>query len=440
MVQAKPKSKGTKGTVLKLDISVGPVIWTANIIALAFVVVLLLRNLIPWRASRFFWTVASIVIGWSVMWVLIAVLFIWLNAFDGPLEHRSLTWLFLGFGAMGLAVRGFWTFRKWWKIIPIVALLSFTVSTTLGVNSAYGITPQLGTFLGLPIEDPVPLPKVTGAPVETVGNLKQTWQPPTDMPDRGVSGLIPGGIPNTASQFPARGATIYLPPAALVANPPKLPLVIFMMGKPGSPDPQFIARELEAHATANKGLAPIAVIVDQLGNPMHDPMCFDGRRGNVDTYISQDVVSWASSNLNIVTSPSQWVISGYSNGGSCAQYFGAKYPTIWGNLLSVSGEEYPGEGVGTVLGEMFKGDKAAWEAVKPSAFLSQNKYPDSMAVFTTGELDTRYGPGMKRFASMAQAAGMKTVVITLPGVDHNNDALIEGIKQGMAVLYPRLGV
>ena len=80
MVQAKPKSMGTKGTVLKLDISVGPVIWTANIIALAFVVVLLLRNLIPWRASRFFWTVASIVIGWSVMWVLIAVLFIWLNA------------------------------------------------------------------------------------------------------------------------------------------------------------------------------------------------------------------------------------------------------------------------------------------------------------------------------------------------------------------------
>ena len=440
MVLERHVSNHTKGTVLKLDITVGPVIWTANIIAVVFVVVLLARLLFPWRPSRFFWAVASIVISWAVMWFLIAILFIWLNAFDGPLEHRALTWLYLGFAAFGLAVRSLWVFTKWWKIIPVVALLSFTVSTTLGVNSAYGITPQLGTFLGLAIEDPVALPAVSGTPAETTGDLAQTWQPPAGMPDRGVSGLIPGGIPNTASQFPARGATIYLPPAALVANPPKLPLVIFMMGKPGSPDPQFIARELEAHAKANKGLAPIAVIVDQLGNPMHDPMCFNGRRGNVDTYISQDVVNWVRAHLNIVTSPSQWVISGYSNGGSCAQYFGAKYPAIWGNLLSVSGEEFPGEGVGTVLADMFKGDKAAWEAVKPAAFLAQNKYPNSMAVFTTGELDTRYGPGIRHFASLAEAAGMKTVVITLPGIDHNNDALIQGIQLGMAALYPRLGV
>lgn len=427
--------------MLKLDITVGPVIWVANIIAALLFAVLLYRGLVPWRPRRVFWTVASMVIGTSVLWVLIPVLFVWLDAFDGPLEHRAITWLNMGFVALGLAVRSLWSFRAWWKIVPVIALLSFSVSTTLGVNSAYGLTPQLGSFLGLPVDDIAPLPPVTDPASETVGDLKKTWSPPAGMPDRGISGVIEGGIPNTASGFAARPATIYLPPAALVANPPKLPFVIFMMGKPGSPDPQFIARELEAHAKANKGLAPIAVIVDQLGNPMHDPLCIDGARGNVDTYVRTDVVKWALKNLNIVTSPTQWVISGYSNGGACASYFAAKYPQIWANFLSVSGEEYQGYGAdGQVLSKMFKGSQAAWDAIKPATIVAHTAYPNSVGVFTRGELDTKYGAGVDRLAKRTAAAGIQTTVLIVPGVDHNNEALIEGIKMGMAVLYPRLGL
>ena len=427
--------------MLKLDITVGPVIWIANIIASVLFVVLLFRGLVPWRPRRVFWAVASMVIGASVLWVLIPVLFVVLDAFDGPLELRAITWLNMGFVALGLGVRSLWSFRKWWKIVPLIALLSFTVSTTLGVNSAYGITPQLGSFLGLPVDDVVRIPAVSGTPAETVGNLAATWTPPAGMPERGVSGVVEGGIPNTASGFNARPATIYLPPAALVANPPKLPFVIFMMGKPGSPDPQFMARELDARAKANKGLAPIALIVDQLGNPTHDPLCIDGARGNVDTYVHTDVVNWATSHLNIVSSPSQWVVSGYSNGGACATYFAAKYPQTWGNFLSVSGEEYQGYGAdGQVLSRMFKGNRAAWDAIKPAHFLAQTSYPDSVGVFTRGELDTKYGAGVERLATLTQAAGIQTTVIMIPGVDHSNEALIEGIKMGMAALYPRLGL
>lgn len=429
----------TKETVLKLDITVGPVIWIANIIASVFLVVLLWRGLIPWRPRRVMWTVASMVISLAVMWLLIFVLFMWLDAFDGPLEHRAISWLILGFAALGLAVRSFWSFRGWSKIVPALATLSFLISTTLGVNSAYGLTPQLGTFLGLPIEDVVTLPAVSGPAQETTAALAQ-WKPPADMPANGISGLIPGEIPSTVSGFDARPATIYLPPAALVTNPPKLPLVIFMMGKPGSPDPQFIARELEVHAQKNKGLAPIALVVDQLGNPAVDPLCIDGARGNVDTYISTDVVNWARSHLNVVTSPSQWVISGYSNGAACAEYLGAKYPSMWGNFLAISGVEYPGYHDGRVLEKMFNGNQAAWEAVKPANIMKRTTYPDSWGVFTYGELDVKYGPGVKHLAEVAAAAGIKTTVISLPNIDHTNDALIEGLRLGLEVLYPRLGL
>jgi hypothetical protein len=44
-------------------------------------------------------------------------------------------------------------------------------------------------------------------------------------------------------------------------------LVIMMMGQPGDPDPQYIAKILDAQAQKNNGLAPYVLVVDQLGDP-----------------------------------------------------------------------------------------------------------------------------------------------------------------------------
>ena len=426
--------------LLKLDITNGPVVVVAYLLTAMLLLVLLVRAFYPWRTGRVMWNIAGAVIGAGSAIVLMAVLFVWLDAFDGPLELRAVPWIMWGFAALGFAIRCLWIFRRWFKILPVAAILSILVSTTLGVNFSYGLTPTLGLFLGLPTSDVVALPVVSGAPQATIGNLESTWTPPADMPATGVMGRIEGGIPNANSGFGAREAEIYLPPAARVATPPKLPLIIWMMGKPGYPDPQFVARELETFAKEHNGLAPIVIAVDQLGNPAQDPMCLDSPRGNVESYFIKDVVPWAQSHLNVTTDPSQWVIAGYSNGGACATYFGVKYPQIWQNILAVSGEEYPGFGDGRALKRVFNNNQNAWEAVKPIALMHDNTFPNTLAVFTTGALDTRYGPGLHKVADAAEKAGMDVTMIDLPGVDHTNDALIQGLKQGLVPVLERLGL
>jgi len=426
--------------LLKLDITNGPVVIVAYSLSLAFILVLLLRSFIPWRIGRVFWNIASATIGASVAYTLMVVLFVWLDVFDGPLELRAIPWLIWGFAALGLAIRSLWLWRRWLKIVPALAILSILVSTTLGVNFSYGLTPTLGLFLGIPTSDVVALPAISGEAKSTIGTLSRTWVAPSDLPERGLMGRIDGGIPPTASGFGARAAEIYLPPAALVKNPPKLPLIIWMMGKPGSPDPQFIARELETYAKEHQGLAPIVLAVDQLGSPVQDPLCIDSAKAKVETYFTKDVVPWAKAHLNITTAASDWVIAGYSNGGACAAYFGAKYPGTWANIMAISGEEYQGYGDGLVVKKFFDGNQAAYDAIKPINVMTQHRYTRTLSVFTTGGLDSRYGPGLKTLAAAAQASGMEVALIELPGVDHTNDALIQGLQRALAIVLPHLGL
>ena len=56
--------------------------------------------------------------------------------------------------------------------------------------------------------------------------------------------------------YAPRDAALYLPPAALVADPPRLPLIVFMMGQPGTPDPTSLAAALNAYAASHTGLCP----------------------------------------------------------------------------------------------------------------------------------------------------------------------------------------
>ncbi|MCV5215726.1 hypothetical protein OFC53_31295, partial [Escherichia coli] len=79
-----------------------------------------------------------------------------------------------------------------------------------------------------------------------------------------------------------------------------------------------------------------------------------------------DVVDWAKKNLHIIDDPAYWTIAGYSNGGGCAIMFGAQSPTLWKNILDVSGEPFGGsEQVANITKTIYGGDAAAFEASKP---------------------------------------------------------------------------
>ncbi|WP_030149006.1 alpha/beta hydrolase [Mycetocola saprophilus] len=423
--------------LLDLDIVSGPVVVVSYAVAAALLVYLLVR---PggWRWVR---TIAITLLGGILGGTAVVLLLErGLNLFGGPIGPEARVWGVAAITAILIALVNLWRSRWWRKLIAALGVVAFALAATVGINAAFGINPTLGAFLHISTEKPIALVSPTKTPTEVSGPLYQTWKPPADMPAAGETGtqVIPGVI----SGFKARPAGIYLPPAARVKNAPPLPLVIMMMGQPGDPNPSFIGQVLDAYAAKHQGLAPIVVVADQLGNPNLDTLCLDSTKyGKVETYITRDVMNWAHANLNVIKDPAFTTVAGYSNGGECSIYFAAKYPTLFHNVIDVSGEEYQGTGDPKLaLREVFGGNQVAYNEVKPLTLLTRNTYPNTTAVFTAGGNDPLFTEEAKKVEAAARAAGMKTTLVSVPGAGHGVDALLGGLEAGFKVLYPVLGL
>ena len=429
--------------LLAIEIINGPLIPVFCIVSIALALYLLLRRpTARWVATALVGILAGAVIG-ALTVFLVGVL----GTFGEPLPPTADIWVIVTFAAIALAIVNLWKSRWWRKVIAAVSIVMFALTGTLLINAYYGLNHTVGSMFGIATGNPInPTGPVSTSTADPTKPLWQTWKPPADMPKTGKTGLLTGkdAIPNTLSGFKARDASLYLPPAAQVTNAPRLPFVLLMMGQPGTPDPQYIAAVLDKYAAQHEGLAPIVVVADQLGNPSVDPVCADSTKyGKVHTYLTQDVVNWAKANLNILHSPKYWTVAGYSNGGACAFQMAAESPDVWGNLLDISGDEFPGvETQDVTIRDIFGGNKAAFEASKPTSILAAHKgaYANSDAIFTVGQNDPGFIPGADRNAKAAQAAGMTTTYYVVPGAGHVVDALNGGLTKGFEVLYPRLGL
>ena len=366
------------------------------------------------------------------------------GVFQGPLPSGAGLWAAGGVAAAAVGIVGICR-RPWGRrIVGSVTVLASLLAAALGVNASYGVTHNLAAILGVQALDPASLPQQNAAAGDPA-TLYQTWEPPADMPAKGTVSALTGSTKIPTGQYAARDASLYLPPAAQVANPPALPLLVFMMGQPGSPDPTALAKALDAFASTNKGLAPIAIVVDQLTAPDRDPACVDSAKfGAVATYINQLVPQWAEQNLNIVKDHRYWTIGGFSNGGSCAVMYGAKYPDVWGQMLDVMGNEFPGsEHVDQTVAEVYNGDAAAFHANKPSVIMSSapaGTYAGHTAIFPWGSLDTTYGPGQLANSQVAQAAGFTVLTHIVEGAGHTGEALDGSLAFAIPALAPTLGL
>jgi poly(3-hydroxybutyrate) depolymerase len=379
--------------------------------------------------------------GAVLLWVAVT------NAIGVALSVTTSVWAVAGFAGAALGIASLWSNPGWRTIGNVFAVIFILLAGTLGINADFGLDPTIGDLAGVSTLNKITVPDIkstaTPEPIPSVlagGALWANWVPPKDMPAVGSIGQVP--IPGTISGFNARPAGLYLPPAALVKNPPALPLVIMMMGNPGNPDPSFHQRILDAMETSHEGLAPIVIVADQLGNPSADPLCLNtANYGNAETYITQDVVNWARSNLRILQDPAHTTIAGYSNGGECALYFGAKYPNIFGNVLDISGETIPGaDKYAAVLSKVFHGDSAAYRATWPINILPHGTYPDTLAIFTAGSDDTSFRTAALRINSETAAVGWKSTYYEIPNGGHALGALNGGLTEGYSLLYPRLGL
>ncbi|WP_295780201.1 esterase [uncultured Microbacterium sp.] len=367
-----------------------------------------------------------------------------MDIFQGPLPHGAIWWATGAVAAIGAGVLGM--FRAPWlrRTACVVTVLASLLAGSLGVNASYGVTHNLAAILGVQALDPASLPP-QDAVVGDPATLYQSWTPPADMPVKGSVSALTGATKIPTGQYAARDASLYLPPAALGANPPALPLLVFMMGQPGSPDPTALAKALDAFAAKNNGLAPIAIVVDQLTAPDRDPACVDSAKfGAVSTYINQLVPQWAAKNLNIVSDHRYWTIGGFSNGGSCAALYGAKHPDVWGQMLDVMGNEFPGsEHVSQTVADVYNGDAAAFQAAKPSVIMAAaapGTYTDHNAIFTWGSADTVFGPGQLANSQAAKAAGFTTSTYIVDGGGHTGETLDASLAWAIQALAPALGL
>lgn len=365
------------------------------------------------------------------------------NVFGIQLPLTAALYSAAGFGGLLAGIAAAWSRPAWRAVVAIIAALAALLGGALGVNRTFGIDHNLGALLGIQAADPAVLPDQTST-AAPAAPLYQTWTAPAGMPQKGTVGSLEGASAIPSPGFTPREPALYLPPAALVPNPPPLPLLVFMMGQPGSPDPTSLRLALDAYAAQHQGLAPIAIVADQLGAATVDPACADSARyGAVSTYFNVGIPQWARSHLNVIDDPKYWTIGGYSNGGACAWTWGATFPQVWGNVLDVSGNEFPGsDTVDKTIQEVFGGDRTAFDAASPTAQLAKHPgaYDGHVAIFTRGGDDTTYGPGLQRKADAARAAGFTVVEEVIPGAGHVGSALDEGLRRGIADLGVALGL
>ncbi|MGN6742919.1 MAG: alpha/beta hydrolase, partial [Amnibacterium sp.] len=293
--------------------------------------------------------------------------------------------------------------------------------------------PKLGDALGL-----------TGVSALTLHHAARQavvlhdWTPPAGMPAAGKVGTA--DIPGLVSHWNGRPAWIYEPPAALTANPPRLPVIIAMSGQPGSPSDPFVAGGLQARldaiARAHKGVAPIVVVPDQLGSFHSNPMCLDSPMGHVATYVTVDVRTWILRHLPVATSRRYWAVAGFSEGATCAVQFATGRPDLFGSFLAISSEIGPHDhAIPHTVHEAFHGSWAAYRAAQPIAVMHRTKhYPDTVALFCVGALDVNYGRSMDKLVAAAKQVGMRVTSTRLPGVAHNWNTGSAGFAWGL----PRL--
>ena len=294
--------------LLTLQIDTGTFLIPLDIIAVVLMVYLLVR--IPMRS----WiprAAAALVLG-----ALLGLLVTWLvsdvwNVFGVPLTLVTRLWFSGALAALSLVIVNLWGTNWWRKSIALVSIPVILVSTAAAINVDFGTYRNLKDALGISPYGPMDVSRLSGRAGTMDPSVGHTWQAPPGMPTRGTVGTVT--IPGTVSGFTARSALVYLPPAALVPNPPVLRVLVMFAGQPGMPAAVFtagrLAATMDAYAAGHNGLAPIVVAPDQLGRANQNPMCVDSPLGNSETYLTRDVPTWIRSHLQVSDDPRYWAVA-----------------------------------------------------------------------------------------------------------------------------------
>ena len=207
-------------------------------------------------------------VGYVVAWLLSDVFVV----FGVGLGSRVMSWVAAGFAIAGFAIAHIVLSRGMMRVAAAILTVFAILAAAIGIDQSYGEYATIGSLFG---EDSYSQADLTGLAKRkdliTVAQWRKQAANGTirNIPANGTVNKI--DIPATKSQFEARKALVYLPPAALADSKrkPALPVVLMLSGQPGSPGRVFqaggIQTMMDGYAKTHDGLAPIVIAADQLG-------------------------------------------------------------------------------------------------------------------------------------------------------------------------------
>ena len=430
--------------LLTLRIDKPPFLIALDILAAALALYLLIRP--TWQRTLAGLTAALLggLAGWFVVWLVTDVM----DVFGVALTPVTTLWTALGFGGVSLAVANLFRSRWWRKVIAVISIPVFMAAAFSGINADFGAYRNLNDALGVVPYRGLDLHAERGEVVAGTDWKSTVADPagdPPAVPAKGEVGTV--RIPGTESRFPAREAVVYLPPIALTANPPALPVLYALSGQPGAPADMFtaggVATAMDSFAKTHGGYAPIVVAADQLGGPGRNPMCVDSRDyGNSATYLLADVRNWVRSHLRVTGDPAGWGVFGYSQGATCAVQFATGRPDLFGSALASSSELGPTLGNEELtIATGFGGSKAAYEKAQPAAQMKANApYRDSVIVFGAGQDDAKYTAFARTLYQDAQTAGIHAQLLSSPGTAHDWKTVRYVLAHGFPAIAAQMGL
>ena len=164
-----------------------------------------------------------------------------------------------------------------------MAVVVALFATCIHVDAIYEEFPTIGSLFGYTGYSRLSSAKLRKSTMSVKEWKKLAAEGKTPMtPKEGR--IYDASIPAAKSGFKVRDAMVYLPPAALSAEPPELPVMELMAGQPGSPGRFFQASHikgmLDRYASKHDGLAPIVISPDQNGSNSNNSLCADTSQGH----------------------------------------------------------------------------------------------------------------------------------------------------------------
>ncbi|MFJ8044920.1 alpha/beta hydrolase [Kitasatospora sp. NPDC096147] len=344
----------------------------------------------------------------------------WWQPLPDGLPRPTLYWISVAILGVCLAAFRMPPLRWRGRALAALAAALVVLMSSSQINREFDQYPTLRVLLAPWLEktDALPAGRVRTVEVPPGKVLSEVWQAPPGLPAKGTVSTAP--LPGVKSGFKARDAYVYLPPAYQADPRPLLPVLVLMAGQPGSPadwvNSGGMPELMDEFAAGHQGLAPIVVVVDQIGSQWGNSLCMNSRIAQAQTYLAEDVPDWIRTHLQTATGRTATSIGGLSLGGTCALQLGVNAPQVYGSFLDISGQQEPTLGSREkTVDEAFGGDEAAFLAVDPVHVMARQKFPDTAATFVVGASDGEYGPQQKVVHQAAVAAGMKARALTVPG-------------------------